>query len=155
MIVSRISSDSCIPDSERIATTICLTWSTYSSNGWMVKMILLLNYMNKFDIRATYFLLFDISGLSQIIQPKCNCINAKEKTKSMDLPIYKSSDLWLYSIKKLQIASWRLTLGFILQRSTRMENTESTNKLLKLNDSIFLFIKKIKYLIGKGSHWMN
>lgn len=85
-----------------MATTICLTWSTYISNGWTVKMILLLNskYMNNFDIRATYFLLFDISGLSQIIQPKCNCIDAREKNKVKDLPIQKSSDLWLHTVKK-------------------------------------------------------
>lgn len=32
-------------------------------------------------IRATHFFLFDISSLSQIIQPKCNCIKPKGENK--------------------------------------------------------------------------
>ena len=50
---------------------------------------------------------------------------------------------------KVETAS-TLKINFVIHRSMRMEDTKWTNKLLKIKDHIFPFIKMIKYLGKKG-----
>ena len=47
---------------------------------------------------------------------------------------------------KTKIVSWTLTINFVFYGSIGMEDTECMDKFVKFNDTIFLFIKKIKNL---------
>ena len=47
---------------------------------------------------------------------------------------------------KQKIVSWTLTINFFFHGSIGMEDTECMDKALEFNDTILLFIKKIKNL---------
>ncbi len=47
---------------------------------------------------------------------------------------------------KQKIVSWTLTINFFFHGRIGMEDTECMDKALEFNDTIFLFIKKIKNL---------
>ena len=92
--------------------------------------------IEKLQASSMYFFTFNESSLPQIIHPKWNCKVIEKSTIHIHI--------WL--LIRIFPNHLTLTINFLLQRSVGMEDTECMNKLFKFNNSISLFIKKIKYL---------